>query len=330
MGRAGIAGLLILLLAAGCGAAATSTPTATPASAATPAITPEPTETPLALVREPVAGLLKNQVAYAGVTYALTDAFVSNEDPRDYAEDVASPEPSESFYAYLVLSGNNTTQHRPDLDVGIYSLLLADGKAIEPRDLFGRGEAFVAPAAGAAADGFLAFEVDPDVELAGASLRIGKTPDRPASLFLTTAQPAPDYPVVLTVSGEARGIGVTNGGQLVYTLLGGGLFIDNPLEFPNYETGWRANEDELFLVLDIRLLLESGRLEGTFKDQFRLIVNGAPREPWNSPTGGSIGPGASVDTQVGWLIPASAREVILQVGDPAEDPGTIPIALPGT
>jgi hypothetical protein len=74
--------------------------------------------------------------------------------------------------------------------------------------------------------------------------------------------------------------------------------------------------------------MESGSLEGTFKDQFRLIVDGAPRAPYNSPEGDSIGPGAAVDTQVGWLIPASAKSVTLQVGDSAKDPGTIAITLP--
>ena len=323
--RRGAVLLISLVLVAACGSAATpqSSPSAVPG---TP--TAEPTETPLALVRIEVSGLLKNGVTYAEVEYSLKDAFVSNQDPRNYAEG-GSPEPSESFYTYLVLFGNNTTQHRPDLAVGLFSLLLGDGTAVEATDLFGRGDDFIAPPAGASGEGFLAFAVDRDVDLAGASLRIGKTPDRPALLFLTTAQPAPEYPVVLSVSGEARGIGVTNASQLVYTLLGGGLFIDNPLEFPNYDTGARANEDELFLVLDIRIFMESGSVEGTFNDQFRLVVEGAPLAPWNSPQGNSIGPGAAVDTKVGWLIPATAREVVLRVGDPAEDPGTITIALPG-
>jgi hypothetical protein len=324
LARAGVAAALGLVLAAACAAPATITPTATP-DLGTP--TAEPTETPLALTSNEVPGLVKNKVTFAGVEYALKDAFVSNQDPRTYAEG-GSPEPTETSYAYLVMSGNNTTKHRPDLAVGIFSLLLADSTAIEATDLFGRGTDFIAPPARAAADGFLVFQVDPAVSLTGASLRIGKAPDRPALLLLTAQQPAPVYPIQLAAGGEARGIGVTNGSHLLYTLLGGGLYIDNPLEAPNYDTGPRANENELFLVLDIRILMESGSLEGTFADQFRLIVNGAPRAPWNSPTGGSIGVGAAVDTKVGWLIPADVTDVILQVGDPAHDPGTIAIALP--
>jgi hypothetical protein len=323
-----------VLLAAACSAPAappTASPIPSPVQLPTEAPTAEPTvgptDTPLVLVRTEVPGLAHNSVTFAGVEYSVTDAFVSNQEPRNYA-DGASPVPSEGSHAFVLMAGNNTSPRRPEVAVADFSLQLADGTAIEATDLFGRGADFMAPAASTAADGFLVFEVEPTVDLTAAGLRIGKAPDRPELLMLTGVQPPPAYPVVLEVSGEARGTGVTNGGNLLYTLLGGGLHIDNPLEFPNYDTGARANEDELFLVLDIRIMMESGRVEGTFADQFRLIVDGAPRAPWNSPAGDSIGPGAAVDTQVGWLIPAETTDVVLQVGDPAEDPGTIPITLP--
>ena len=325
--RAWVAAGVIVLLVSACGGGATPSPLPTQTAAATE--TPQPTETPLAVIRTEVSDLARNEVTFAGIVYRVDEAFVSNEDPRAYAAG-GPPEATETFHAFLVMTGNNPTQHRPQLNVGIFSLLLADGSAIEATDLFGTGDDFVAPAAGAADDGFVVFEVESGTSLSGARLRVGDPPDRTAELHLTAPQPAPAFPVELDVSGEVPGIGVTNGSQLLYTLLGGGLFIDNPLEFPNYETDWRANEDELFLVLDIRILMQSGSLEGTFKAQFRLIVDGAPREPWNSPEGGSFGEGAAVDTKVGWLIPASAREVTLQVGDPSEDPGLIPIALPAT
>jgi len=92
--RDGAVLLISLVLVAACGSAATpqSSPSAVPG---TP--TAEPTETPLALVRTEVSGLLTNGVTYAEVEYSLKDAFVSNQDPRNYAEG-GSPEPSESFY----------------------------------------------------------------------------------------------------------------------------------------------------------------------------------------------------------------------------------------
>jgi hypothetical protein len=318
---AALAGAFALAIAA-CGS-----PAATVAPTAEPIPTAEPTATPLALTHEAIPGLVKNSVTFANVEYTLTDGFVSNQDPRNYA-DKASPEPTEATRVFLLLSGKNPTSIRPELSAELFNLVLGDGKPIAADPLFGEGEGFIAPASNATADGFLAFEIQPGTDLKGATLAIGKAPDRIATLVLTGSQPKEAYPIKLAASGEARGIGITNSSKLLYTLLGGALYIDNPLESPNYETGPRANDDELFLVLDVRLFMESGTLEGTFKDQFRLLVDGAAKAPWNSPKGDSIGVGASVDTQVGFLIPATAKAVTLQVGDPTKEPGTIAITLP--
>jgi hypothetical protein len=306
---------------------ACGSPAATVAPTSEPVATAEPSPTALAVTHETIAGLTKNSVTFANVEYTLTDGFVSNQDPRNFA-DKASPEPTEATRVFLLLSGKNPTASRPELSAELFNLILGDGKPIAADPLFGDGEDFIAPPSNATADGFLAFEVQPGTELNGANLAIGKAPDRIATLVLTDAQPKAAYPVKLAVSGEARGIGITNSSKLLYTLLDGGLYIDNPLDSPNYETGARANDDELFLVLNIRIFMESGTLEGTFKDQFRLLIDGAAKAPWNSPKGDSIGVGASVDTQVGWLIPASAKAVTLQVGDPTKEPGTIAITLP--
>jgi len=306
---------------------ACGSPAATVGPTSEPVATAEPTPTALAVTHEAIPGLVKNSVTFANVEYTLTDGFVSNQDPRNYA-DKASPEPTEATRVFLLLSGKNPTAGRPELSAELFNLVLGDGKPIAADPLFGDGEDFIAPPSNATADGFLAFEVQPGTDLKGATLAIGKAPDRIATLVLTGTQPKTDYPVKVAASGEARGIGITNSSKLLYTLLDGGLYIDNPLDFPNYETGARANDDELFLVLDIRMFMESGTLEGTFKDQFRLLVDGAAKAPFNSPKGDSIGVGASVDTQVGWLIPTSAKAVTLQVGDPTKEPGTIAITLP--
>lgn len=306
---------------------ACGSPAATVGPTAEPVATAEPSPPALALTHEAIPGLTKNSVTFANVEFTLTDGFLSNQDPRNYASK-ASPEPTESTRVFLLLSGKNPTSGRPDLSAELFNLVLADGKPIAADPLFGDGEDFIAPASNATADGFLAFEVQPGTDLTGATLAIGKPPDRIASLVLTGAQPKPEFPVALALSGEAPGIGITNSSKMLYTLLGGTLAIDNPIDFPAYDTGARANDDELFLALDIRMLMESGSVEGTFKDQFRLIVDGAQRGPYNSPEGGSIGPGAAVDTVVGWLIPDSAKAVTLQVGDPAKEPGTIAITLP--
>ena len=320
--RSALLAAVFALVAGACG-----TPAATVAPTAEPVATAGPSPTALAVTNEAIPALARNSVTFANIEYTLADGFVSNQDPRNYA-DKASPEPTEATRVFLLLSGKNPTSIRPELSAELFNLVLDSGKEIAADPLFGDGEDFIAPASNATADGFLAFEIQPGTELRNSSLAIGKTPDRIAVLALTTSQPKAAYPIKLAVSGEARGIGITNSSKLLYTLLDGGLYIDNPLESPNYETGARANDDELFLVFGVRMFMESGTLEGTFKDQFRLLVDGAAMAPWNSPKGDSIGVGASVDTQIGFLIPTSAKAVTLQVGDPTKEPGTIAITLP--
>lgn len=316
-----LAGALAASLAA-CGAPAASV---SPSSA--PTQTAAPTATPLVLVETPVVGVVTNSVTFTDVTYTLTGAVISNREPRTFTAG-GEPELGTTLHAFLSLRGENAVDRRSETRATDFTLLLADGAELAVTELFGTGDEFIAPGSHAAADGYLAFEVAEEVDLAGAQLRIGQAPDRPAFLNLTADQPAPDYPIELEVSGEAPGIGVTNASQLRYTAVGGALHVDNPLDDQNNDTGRRANVDELFLVLEIRIFMESGSVEGTFKDQFRLIVDGVPREPWNFPDGGSIGPGAAVDTQVGWLIPADAATLELQVGDPEADPGLIDVDLP--
>lgn len=327
-----IAAATILLAACGGTPAVSLSPAAEetpPAVTPSPQPTVQPTETPLALVRDDVTALRTNSVTFKGIDYTVLEGVITNQDPREYAEG-AEPEPSDTFHLILSMRGQNDSPRRPSVEVSDFGLVLDDAQEVPPTRLFGTTEAFLAPGRGTAADGFLAFEVERDVDLSDAVLQIGRAPDRQALLMLTDEQPAPEFPMVLDVSGEARGVGVTNSGQMRYTLLGGAFHIDNPLESANNETGERANQDELFLVLDIRLLLESGRVEGAFREQFRLIVDGALRQPWNFPAGGSIGPGASLDTQVGWLIPTGLSEVVLEVGQFDANPGRIPISLPPT
>jgi hypothetical protein len=305
--------------------AAVPTPTPTTEQETTPTEAPAADE--LTLSETEIPGLLQNSVTFTDVTYTITAGIVSNQAPRTFGAG-GEPTVEPTLHLFLSMNGSNATQRRSELTITDFALVLADGTEVPITRVFGPSEAFITPPPHAAADGYLAFPVDPDLDLVGAQLRIGQPPDRPAFIALTDPQPEPDYPIALNVTGEAPGIGITNRSQMRYTVLGGQLHIDNPLDAPNRETGRRANVDELFLVLDMRVLIETGRAEGLFADQFRLFVDGVPRAPYHWPAGGNLSQGAAVDTQVGWLIPADATELVLQVGDPDEDPGLIPVELP--
>jgi hypothetical protein len=188
----------------------------------------------------------------------------------------------------------------------------------------------------AAVDTFLAFEVPPDVDLTGAVLRIGAAPDRPASLPLTGEVPSPEYPQTVDVEGSAEGIGPTNGGTIVFTLVDGTLSEDRPHERSNSPTGLRADTGELFLVLHVQAEKVEGRGNDILgPDAFRLLVDGTPRAPWDvatDPLGSNDSPtampNAVVDAWVAFLTPTDASEFALLAGDLSDEPGTIPVELP--
>jgi hypothetical protein len=189
--------------------------------------------------------------------------------------------------------------------------------------------------ANSAVQSFLSFAVHEGVTLAEAVLRVGSPPDRIASLPLTGAVPEPVYPLELDVSGSAEGVGPTNPGTVVFTLLGASLHEDKPHEHSTSPTGHRANADELFLVLHVRAEKASGGPDLLGTGAFRLVVDGVPQAPWDSaghPAGSAGSPqlaaGAAVDAWVAFLIPTSATELALQVGRFDQDPGLIPVNLP--
>ena len=121
-----------LAILSSCGApAATSVPSLSQPTA-------EPSATPLAVIKTEIPGLVKNAVTFANIEYTLTDAFVSNQDPSNYAAG-GSPKPTETSYTYLALSGKNPTKSRPDLSIQLFNLVLADGKEVPAKDLLDRG-----------------------------------------------------------------------------------------------------------------------------------------------------------------------------------------------
>ena len=137
------------------------------------------------------------------------------------------------------------------------------------------------------------------------------------------------------MSGSAEGVGPTNGGTFVFTVVDITLSEDRPHEHANSPTGLRADEDELFLVVHVQAEKVAGRGNDLLSvDAFRLLVDGLPRSPWDTaidPLGSNESPtaepGAVEDAWVAFLVPIDATELALQAGDLA-DPGVIPLNLP--
>jgi len=234
------------------------------------------------------------------------------------------PTASDVAHAFLELTVANASL---GIDIrlsdDVFGLVPAEGDALEVV----RG-GFGAIKADSAADGFLAFEVSETFDLAAATLRIGRRPDTPALLPLSGSVPSSPYPIDLDVGGGVTGPGQLWGEPVLFELLGAVASKDLAIERCCPETGPRADEDEVFLTFSLRITGPDNR----YGDQVggravRLLVDGVPREAWYVPLEGSKG--TAVDLPAAFVIPVTAREVVLQLGDStAGDPGRIPKTLP--
>ncbi len=312
---------------------ATSQPPTTVATTTTTTeVDPEPV-----LVSVELAGFEPRSVVFGNVEFTITGVRVSNQELGSYAEGGEPIVDEDNFYAYLDITAQNmmSNTQTEGFSEEIYKLVVDD------RELDAAFEmSFMSDVAGiigpnTTVDTFLAFPISEEADLADADFLIGVRPDRKASLPLTGDVVANPYPIQVELSGSAEGVGPTNGGTIVFTVVDATLSEDLPHEHANSPTGLRADEDELFLVVHVLAEKIAGRgndLLGV--DAFRLLVDGLPRSPWDSaidPLGSNESPtaepGAVEDAWVAFLVPVDATELVLQAGDLA-DPALIPLTLP--
>ncbi|HUH07021.1 MAG TPA: hypothetical protein VML96_04345 [Egibacteraceae bacterium] len=338
--------LLILALAgavagaSACGGDPAAIPTQAPPPTA-PISTPEPVTTASAtpaptapvLHAEELEGFEQRSVVYANVEFTVTGARLTNQELSSYFEGADPVVEEGAVYAILDITASNLmTSSLGELSEELYSLGI-DGESFDPDPSMSfRSEASRLLQPTTTVDTALAFPVPEDVDFGAAVLLIGAAPDRGAQLPLTGPVDEPAYPIEIAADGSAPGIGPTNAGDLVFTVLGAVLSEDRPHEHATSPTGDRADEGELFLVVTVRAEKTDGRGRELLSDAFRLLVDGVPRAPWDvadSPEGSvstpSVDLGAAVDAYVAFLIPEDATDLVLQVGDVEADPGLIPL-----
>lgn len=334
-----VGGSLLAVALAACtgGAVDTTTTTIAVTTTTVPPTTATTVPEPL-LVSEDLAGFEPRSVVFANLELAVTGVRLSNQDLRSYAEGGEPEVDEERFHAFLDVTATNrmSSTLADGLEVETYQLRIGEEvfPAAEEMGFLSDLTGLISP--NTAVDTFLAFPVPADTDLGGATLVIGVPPDRPATLPLTGSVPEPVFPIEVELEGSAEGVGPTNQGTVVFTVLGAVLSEDLPQEQATSPTGLRADEDELFLVLHVRAEKVAGPgAELLNTDTFRLLVDGTPRSPWDSaadPAGSpgppTLDPGAAADAWVAFLIPVDSRDLVLEVGDFAADPGLIPIPLP--
>jgi len=329
----------VALVVASCGGTGAGETTTTAAAPTTTAASTTTTESEPVLVVDELAGFEARSVVFANIEFTVTGVKVSNQGLRSYAEG-GEPEIADTYHAFLDITAVNRMSSTMNegfesqtyaLDIGGTVVTAAD-----EMDFLSDLASFILANTGV--ESFLAFPVPAGTVLEDASLVIGLPPDRQARLTLSGPIAPAFYPIVIALDETADGIGTTNGGPLEFTVLEVSLTEDLPQEHATSPTGHRADAGEIFLVVHALVMhtgVSGGEHLASTTGPWRLLVDGIPRAPWtvsDRPTGSPGGPilqaGAAVEAWVAFIVPIDAAEYVLQVGDPAEDPGLIPLPLP--
>lgn len=327
-----------LLLAAcnGSEPAATTTTQVVTTTATTDApettATTEPAPT---LSEEPLDGFEERSVVFGNVELTVTRVLKSNQEPSSYAEGGDPTIAEDATFAYLDIRATNLlTRTQVGLGDEAFALRIDSEPVLADESMSFLSDITDILQAGSSVDSFLAFPVPEGADLGEGVLVIGSGEDRPEELPLTGPVPEPDYPTTVELTGSAEGVGPTNAGTIVYTVLEATWSEDVPHEDANSPTGIRADVGELFLVIHIRAEKVEGRGADLLGDDFRLFVDGVPQAPWDTaedPTGSTgsptVEPGSAVDAWVAFIVPADTEDLGLQVGAIDEDPGLIDLAI---
>jgi hypothetical protein len=270
-------------------------------------IGPTATATPPPINR-PLAGSLPRKARYAGLEISVTSATISNENPSGRGEPRRYS--SDHVWAYLDLAINNTYTRPVNLYQGDIRLKLSDGVSYD--EVSGFADGFDAQATKSEK---LIFAVPINSTWDGASLVVAQSGKEPAVLPLTGPASAAPFPVKLTAGGKATAQ------QIDYQVLVATLDLD--------ALGERADLGQRFLILTLRMTNHNPAPGGTDigSNSFRLLVDGVAVAPVDAPIE-NLAPQSALDRSVSFTLPASAKQVVLQVGDVTSGAtATIPISL---
>jgi hypothetical protein len=267
-----------------------------------------PTPAPTAF-RRSLQEALPRGARYQSLDWNITGATISNQVP---GSDGGTPRISDrAAYAYVDASVRNAL---PDKDVyvsgGQVQLQTADGQlhpeAREWSDAFDRA---------ATKDVHLVFQVPPDAGWTGAKLVFGPANKEQTLLPLDGPAPTPAFPTKLSLKTQATAK------DLRYDILS--TYLDVDLD------GQRADQGKRYLLLNMRVTnlssFAGGAALGT--NEFRLMVDGNPIAPVKAPIE-FMEPNSSLEAQVAFLIPATATQAELQLGETGKpDIAKVPLKL---
>jgi hypothetical protein len=305
----------------------------TPSAAASPAVEAAPSSAEASAVAvEPDDGVLPRTMRYGTLGWTVTDAVITNQDPKTYVAGTAG-RPTDATSLIVDFEIRNDSPHIHF--VTTTSRLIAelpDGTVVPGNDL-------EAPSAApeSTVESRYAFEVPSDTAFDDIVLRFDD-PDREPSLDLRLSGPAPDIEENATSDlGEATAIGLP-GIEMEWTIDAVIAGRDWPLPI-GFKGGTRvssarAETDHRWVGIVARVDVDRCGCKGGVRDQAqtaRLIVDGTPFTVSADESSTPIMTTSTFsDVMLVFDIPAAASEAVLQIG-PLEEPdqqATMELDLP--
>jgi hypothetical protein len=211
-------------------------------------------------------------------------------------------------FARLKVDMQNTTQEDLFLDAQLFKLKLADGNAYPMDTDIVLNSNFIAPQPGASSSTQFVFDVPASAEWDGATLIVGGKDSEPAEMPLTGAIPNDPYPMQIALPQETK----TASQEFTYEILSE-VFDVNSGSKP-------AAKGTHFLLLNLRMTNTDGKYGANLSsDNYRLTVDGITLAPTNAPIE-VVDYQSSMDRQVVFMIPVTASQATLQVGNVRADP----------
>src|SRR5262249_36331842 len=260
--------LLVSALTA-CGQSGASRPAEQPTAvsqevAPTPEALPTIDENPLAGSSDiapfklPLDAPLPRGAAYASMDWVITEAMIDN----TMISLFDSNKRTDAYRAArITLRIKNPLSGYASIDHDIVRLRLGDGKSYQPDD----STPLDLPQGNAETTTKLAFRVPADATWQGAALVIGEAHKEPAELALEGPAPKPAFPA------ELPGGATATAQKTDYSVVSAALDLDY--------NGERIVQGKRFLALTMRVTFNGQPNLGVTKDNFRLLVDGAPMAP---------------------------------------------------
>jgi hypothetical protein len=318
--RHGVALTVLALALLGCGGRLPSR--ATPSLAAHAPGSSPPSEP----IDRPFVGALPGSTEFAGATFTVTGAQVTNVHPYTM---FGEPKPGDMLFGLLTVEAANTGMTELDygFDDDVFTLQTWGGAelAVVPKPgvrPFSRLEP------GQRETDVVVFGLPAIDTLDGAALLIGRSPDQRAMVRLSSETVAPAFPAGLAVVGRST----MHAGSLDWTILDGLASLDAPAGVCCPETGLRADDGELFISLALEATVVGspyGQASVT-SDQVRLVVDGAELEPLDFDGQAGVPEGRSFRFTGHWLVNGDGTTLALRVGVGESETVDIPLAIAET